>query len=137
MEFENLINNFSAFLASIIMHDDDGYTHPEILFLSRNEVQFIQSSGCIPTNKVYESNPLVKIFSNIVHCYFNIEEKNYLETLYTEDEEAGIAFDEQNIYNPNIIPEHIYHSMRHIKEILEVYENITGDITRKERLIVT
>lgn len=127
MKKETKINILIAALAKLIAEgcdDKDKYASaPQITFLSETEVQFNEfPEKQLQTNKILENNTLVNIFRWVVAYYIVDEEKHYLECLYEEDEEAADAFDEDGIYDPDIVPGHIYHAIRLFKEFIDEKE---------------
>jgi hypothetical protein len=132
MKREEKIDILIAALARLIAegrNDKDGYeTAPQIVFLSGKEVQFEEFPGeQLPTSKVYEHNPLANILEDVFNYYIDDEKKHYEECLFEEDEQAYEDFKNQDIYNEDCLPTHIYHSLRFIKELVECYEKETGD----------
>jgi hypothetical protein len=132
MDKETLIDNLLAFLSPVVAEgeEESEKSCPQVAFISFTEVQLCEAPGFqLPTNKVFESNPLIKALSEIANYDYDAEEKNYIEALMEEDEDAAFAFEEEGTYDHSLIPGHIYHSLRYIKEMIEAYEKITGDIS--------
>lgn len=124
-----------AFLAPIVFEgkDENTETAPQITFLSANEVQIGEFPGeQLPVNRVYPDNPLKKYLEKIVNHNHADERKNWEECCVEECsieelEEEGI--DLENDYIPTLCPDHIYHTICQlgnlIESVMEPSENST------------
>ncbi|MDR2005315.1 MAG: hypothetical protein LBQ74_20015 [Prevotella sp.] len=123
MEREIKINMLAAAMAVIIANGRKGeYENaPTLHFLSPTEVQYCEAPGeMLPTNKVFDENPLFDMLHQVVDYNIYNEQRHYLECLYEEDEVAAEAFETQNIYKPDTVPGHIYH-------VLRLFQGLTDD----------
>jgi|GEM_PF-3252614 hypothetical protein len=139
MEKEQLINNLLAFLAPVINKNEDLNELPSsINILSRNEVQVRETPGHLPTNIVFENIPFAGVLWKLVRYDFESEFNNYLECLSDEgyDTEAE-ALEDKDIYNPELLPDHIYHSLRYVEEMLLCYERESGDSSFRKMIPYT
>lgn len=131
MNKETLIDIFLAFLAPVINpeHEEIEKPAPQVAFLSSTEVQLCEAAGqMLPTNKVFECNKLVQVLYRLYSYDYEAEEAHYAMCLYEDlGDEEGEAFEERNEYDPKLLSDHIYHSLRYIKELVESYKEITGD----------
>lgn len=90
---------------------------PYVCFLSSKEIQMAESDGCIPTNKEFEYNPLKDLLETVVKTYFADEEQHWLESWSTDNPESDYTEIEE-IYDSTYCPEHIYHQLRILKELI-------------------
>jgi len=119
---ENKINILAAAMTFIIANGrkEEYEIAPSLHFLSDKEVQFCEAPGMmLPTNKVFDDNPLFDMMRKVVEYNIYNEEKHYLESLYEENEEAAEAFENRNCYDPNTVPGHIYHVLRFCQELIQ------------------
>lgn len=140
MNKEKLIDDLLAFIAPVINNNEEGNedSSAEINILSKNEVQLRESSGHLPTNKVYDTNPFVHIIWRIVRYGFEEEYRHYLEELSDrgyENEAEELEINDK--YNPGLLPDHIYHSLRYLENMLLCYERETGDPSFKKEVPYT
>lgn len=120
MKKENKIDMLLAFLSSVMwkgITKTEDTPSPYVCFLSSKEIQMAESDGCIPTNKVFENNPLKDLLETIVKTYFAKEELHWLESWGTDNPESDYT-EIEAIYDSTYCPEHIYHQLRILKELI-------------------
>lgn len=123
MTKEQKIDMLLAFLAPIIFEgkDEDTESAPQITFLSAAEVQIEEFPGKqLPVNKEYPDNPLKKILEKIVNYDHVDERKNWEESCAEELEDENI--DLENTYTSTLCPDHIYHTIYQLQELIEDYK---------------
>lgn len=133
MTKEQKIDMLLAFLAPIIFEgkDENAETAPQITFLSANEVQIGGFAGeQLPVNKVYPDNPLKEYLEKIVNYNHADERKNWEECCVEEEdieelEEEGI--DLENDYIPTLCPDHIYHTINKLGDLIETVTKPSED----------
>lgn len=118
MKKEEKTDMLTAWLAEVIAEKAEAHDEPcAVIFLSADEVQMSETvDGCVPTNKVYPDNPLKAAVRAVVECYYEDEEKHWLEAVATEHPER--SDDVQGHYDPALCPDHVYHSLRTLKALL-------------------
>ncbi len=131
MNREELITHMLGMLVPAIRVEEDGNDKlvSKICILSDNEVEIRDYQDNRLYNLTLNKKMLTTALYNIVSYDIDSECSNYTDCLYEEDEEAAIAFEQKDIYDPELIPGHIYHSLRFISDMLEEYEKATGDLT--------
>lgn len=120
MKKENKVDMLLAFLSSVMwkgITKTENIPSPYVCFLSSKEIQMAESDGCIATNKVFEHNPLKDLLETIVKTYFADEERHWLESWGTDNPETDYTEIEE-IYDSTYCPEHIYHQLRILKELI-------------------
>lgn len=120
MTKEQKIDMLLAFLAPIIFEGKDENTEsaPQITFLSSTEVQIEEFPGKqLPVNKEYHDNPLKESLEKIVNYDDADERKNWEECCAEEPEDENIDF--ENTYIPTVCPDHIYHTIRQLGDLIE------------------
>lgn len=65
----------------------------------------------------FAASPLEKAVREVVRCYFEQEEKHWLEAVATEY--PKLSDDTEPRYDPALCPGHVYHSLRVLKEWTE------------------
>lgn len=112
------IDMLLSLLAKVMYQDSlpAASSDPTVVFLSSSEVQLIESSGCIPVNKYYDTVPLYELNRKVVDYLYEDEEKHWYETILSSSDVP-----EDNIdYNPELCTEHIFHSIRKLKELISL-----------------
>ena len=118
MDKETKIDMLLSLLAKVMYQDSlpAVSSDPAVVFLSSSEVQLIESSGCIPVNKYYDSVPLYGLIRKVVDYLYEDEEKHWYESIL-----SSFVSPEDNIdYNSDLCPEHISHSIRKLKELISL-----------------
>lgn len=121
MNKEEKVNMLTAWLVEVIADKIGAYDKPcTVTFLSTDEVQMPETVNVsISANKVYSGNPLKNLLRTIVRCYYDDEEKHWLEMVATEYVELPDEPDMlEKVYSPALCPEHIYHALRELKALV-------------------
>ena len=124
MKKEEKTDMLLAFLAQVIAdgNNQKQFPHPPcVIFLSSTEVQIIEQTGNMPTNKEYPDNPLRKTLEDILEAYYKDEEKYYLELWLTDNLDTDIPdgdFDIDLIYDSTYMPILAFHRLYILKKLL-------------------
>lgn len=104
MDKETKIDMLLSLLAKVLYQDSLPAASPDptVVFLSSSEVQLIQSSGCIPVNKYYDTVPLYDLIRKVVDYLYEDEEKHRYETILTSSDVPEDNMDIIPICAPNI-----------------------------------
>lgn len=120
MTKEERINILLEMLAKEIHGDDSDPTeHPEIIVLSKNEVQIIRAPGNIPTNLVFDErrdSKLRRLISTLVRYNYSRE---YDHWKCEAEQESGTKFEKYK-YDPTICVDHIFHTIVELDEFSEL-----------------
>ena len=118
MKKEEKTDMLTAWLAEVIAEKAEAHDEPcAVIFLSADEVQMSGTvDGCVPTNKVYPDNPLKAAVRTVVECYYEDEERHWLEAVATEHPERPDNV--QGHYDLARCPDHVYHSLRTLKALV-------------------
>lgn len=118
MDKETKIDMLLSLLAKVMYQGSlpAASSDPTVVFLSSSEVQLIESSGCIPVNKYYDSVPLYELIRKVVDYLYEDEEKHWYETILSSSDVPEDNMD----YNHELCPEHIFHSIRKLKELISI-----------------
>ncbi len=119
MTKEERINMLLEMLANEVMGDSTGGDlSPEIIILSKNEVQIIESPGNLPTNLVFDGKDpkLRKLISVLVNYNYSREYNNWRNEA---EKESGTKFEKYK-YDPTICVDHIFHTIVELDEFSEL-----------------
>lgn len=118
MTKEERINILLEMLAKEIHGDNSDPTeHPEIIVLSKNEVQIIRSPGNIPTNLVFDErkdSKLRRLISTLVKYDYNREYNHWKSKA---EQELGTKIKN---YDPTLCVNHIFHTIVELDEFSEL-----------------
>lgn len=118
MTKEERINILLEMLAKEIHGDNSDPTeHPEIIVLSKNEVQIIRSPGNIPTNLVFDErkdSKLRRLISTLVKYDYNREYNHWKSKA---EQELGTKIEN---YDPTLCVNHIFHTIVELDEFSEL-----------------
>ena len=122
MTREEKINMLLAFLAPLLFagkNEDD--SAPQITFLSATEVQIDEFPGVkLVINKELTDNPLRDAFQKIANYSIAEEQKHWECCVHEQCEEKDFdEIDGEVVYNRELVPDHIYHSLRLCCEMIE------------------
>lgn len=129
MTKEERINMLLEMLANEVMGDSTGGDlSPEIIILSKNEAQIIESPGNLPTNLVFDGKDpkLRKLISVLVNYNYSREYNNWRNEA---EKESGVKIKNCK-YDPTLCPDHIFHTIEKLDEFskLHLWDDLQKEI---------